>query len=57
MQKFVKNVIDEFSINLVKSQAIASPETENIFKIDVIRPLKKNKAGLFYTTVDRGLLL
>ena len=57
MRKYVENMIDEFTINIEKSQAVASPETKNIFKVDISKPLEKNKSELFHTTVDRGLLL
>ena len=56
-QKYVKNMIDSFPINIEKSQSVASPETENIFKVDLMNPLNNNKAGLFHTTVTRSLFL
>ena len=37
------------------SQAVASPETKNIFKVDVNKTLNKNKLELSHTTVDIGL--
>ena len=57
MQKYVENMIDEFTINIEKYQAETSPETKKLFKADRINLLKKNQAGLFHTTVARGLLL
>ena len=36
MQKYVKNIIDEFTINTEKSQAVARPATKNLLKVDVI---------------------
>ena len=49
-------MIDEFQIN-IKKKAVASPATENIFKADGSKPVKKNKAELFHTIVARGLIL
>ena len=57
MWKYVKTMIDEFTINIEKYQAVTSPETKNLLKVDVINPLNKNQAGLFHTTVARGLFL
>ena len=39
-QKYVKNMIDNFPINIKKSQAVASPATKYIFKVDGSNPLK-----------------
>ena len=55
MRKYVKNIIDKFLLNINKYQAVTSSETNNIFKVDGSNPLNKNKAGLFHTSVDRGL--
>ena len=30
---------------------------ENLFKVDITKPLNNNKVGLFYTTVAIGLFL
>ena len=57
MRKYVKNTVDEFTINIEKCQAVTSPETKKLFKVDVINPLNKKQAGLFHTTVARGLFL
>ena len=57
MRKYVENMIDEFMINIEKSQAVASPENKNIFKFDGSNFLNKNKAELFHTTVARVLFL
>ena len=57
MRKYVKNIIDELPIKTEKFQEVASPETKNLFKVDRSKPLNKNKATLFHTTVARGLLL
>ena len=57
MRKYVENMIDEFTINIEKYQAETSPETKKLFKPDGINLLKKNQAGLFHTTVARGLFL
>ena len=32
MRKYVKNMIDEFPINIEKSQAVTSPATKNLFE-------------------------
>ena len=48
-------MIYKFMINIKKSQSVVSPATENIFKVDGSKPLNKNKAELFHTTMDRGL--
>ena len=57
MRKYVKNIIDEFTINIEKYQLVTSPETKNLLEVNGINPLNKNQAGLFHTTVDIGLLL
>ena len=44
MRKYLKIMIDEFPINIEKSQAVAIPATKNIFKVDRIHPLKNSKA-------------
>ena len=44
MRNYVKKMIDEFPINIEKSQAVAIPATKNIFKVDGIHPLKNSKA-------------
>ena len=43
MWKYVKNMIDEFKINIEKYQAVTSPENINILKFDGSNPLNKNK--------------
>ena len=48
-------MIDVFTINIRKYQAVTSPETENIFKVYGSNPLNKNKLEFFHTTVARGL--
>ena len=55
--KVLKNIIDEFPVNVEKYQAVVSPETKNIFKLDRSKPLNKNGAGFFHTTVDGGFFL
>ena len=50
-------MIDEFTINIEKYQAVTSPETKKLLKVDGINPLNKNKAGLFHTEVSRCLFL
>ena len=57
MQNYVKNIIGEFSINIKKYQAVTSPATKKLFKVDRSKPLIKNKVGLFHTTVARGFFL
>ena len=57
MKNYVKNVIDEFSINIEKAQVVTSPATKKLFNMDVSNPLNKNKVELFHTTVDRSLVL
>ena len=42
MRKYVKYTIDKFPIKIEKSQAVASPETDNLFKVDGSNPLNKN---------------
>ena len=42
--KYVKNMIDEFPINIKKFQAVTSPATYKLFNVDEIKPLNKNKA-------------
>ena len=51
MQKYVKNMIDEFSVNIEKYQAVTILETEKLFRVDGIKPLNNNKAELFHTKV------
>ena len=41
-------MIDEFSIKTKKSQAVASPATENIFKADRSKILNNNKRNFSY---------
>ena len=50
-------MIDEFPINIEIFEAGIIPEPKTLFKVERSNPLKNNKAGLFHTTVDRGLLL
>ena len=38
MRKYVKNIIDEFTINIEKYQAVASPETKNLLEVNGINP-------------------
>ena len=57
MRNYVENMIDEFPINIERSQAVASPSTKNIFKVDRSNTLNKSKVGLFHTTVARYLFL
>ena len=57
MRKHVKNIIDEFLINIEKSQAVTIPATKNLFKVVRSEPLNNNKAELYLTTVARGLFL
>ena len=40
-------MIDEFPVNIYKSQAVTTPKTDNLFKVDVINPLNNNKAKFF----------
>ena len=57
MRKYVKKIIDEFTINIKRSQALESPATKDLFKMDGIKPLNNRKVGFFHTTVYRGLFL
>ena len=50
-------MIDEFLLKTKQSQEVTIPATKNIFKVDGIILLDKNKAELFHTTVAIGLLL
>ena len=43
MRNYVKNMIDEFTMNIEKYQAVTSPENRNILKFDGSNPLNKNK--------------
>ena len=42
MQKYVKNMIDEFPINIKKYQAVTISETENLFKVNESKTMNKN---------------
>ena len=44
-------MIDEFTINIEKSQALTIPETKNLLKVDGINPMNRNQLGLFNGTV------
>ena len=44
MQKDVKKIIDEFPINIERSQAVASLATKYIFKLDGSKTLSSNKS-------------
>ena len=44
MQNYVKNMIDAFLMKIEKSQAVKIPANKYLFKVDGIKPLKKNKA-------------
>ena len=55
--KLCEKIIDEFTINIEKSQAVTIPAIKNPFKIDRSKPPNKNKVELFHTTVARGLVL
>ena len=50
-------MIDEFPVKIKISQALTSPSTDMLCNMDGSKPLKKNKAELLYTTMDRGLFL
>ena len=43
VQKYMKDMTDGFPVKTGKSKAVLSPSTDNIFKVDGINPLKKNK--------------
>ena len=47
MWKYVKNMIDEFKINIEKYQAVTSPETKTPFSADGIIPLTRINMGYF----------
>ena len=49
IRKYVKNIIDEFPVNMEKYQAVTSLETDNLFKVDVSKTPNKNKLELFHT--------
>ena len=57
MRKYVKRMIDEFPVNIDKNQAVTIPETDNLFKVNRIKTMNKNKVELFHKTVVRGLFL
>ena len=44
MRKYVKKMIDEFTVHIKKYQAVASPGTKNLLKLDITKPLNNNKA-------------
>ena len=50
-------MIDEFPINMEKFQAVASPTTKNIFKVDGSKIQNNSKVKLFHTAVAIGLFL
>ena len=45
MRNYVENIIDEFTVNINKSQAVTIPSTDNLFKMDRRKPLKNNEAS------------
>ena len=57
MRKYVKNMIDEFPVNIEKYQAVNIIATEKLFKVDGIKTTEKNKRYIFHRTGARGLFL
>ena len=45
---------DEFPEKTDKAHALKIPETGNLFKVDINKPLNMNKVELFHTTLGRG---
>ena len=44
MRKYMRNIIDEFPVNINKSQAVKTPASNNMFKVDESKPLNNDKA-------------
>ena len=54
MRKYVKKMIGRFSLNIDKVQAVTILATDNLFNVEIINPMNKNKVEVFHTTVARG---
>ena len=44
MRKYVKNMTDEFPLNIDKYRSVTRPATCKLFKVDVSKPLNENNA-------------
>ena len=43
MRKYVKNMIDEFPVNIEKSQKVKIMATDKLFKVEEIKSTENNK--------------
>ena len=57
MKQYVQNMLDTFPIKFKDGDAVNTPAADNLFKVDGSKPLEKNQAELFHTTVAKALFL
>ena len=57
MRTYVKYMIDEFPVNIEKSQTVTSLSTGNLFQVDRNKPLNNSRANCFHKYVARCLFL